>query len=58
MTTRQIVLLLTAAAFLFEGDLLVQQWRTSSAIRRVFAVSVLPLLATSALVLYRRWHGG
>jgi hypothetical protein len=55
--TRQVVLLLTLAVLLFEADLLAQRTRSGSSIRRVFAVCALPLVATSGLIVYLRWHG-
>jgi hypothetical protein len=56
MTSRQVVLLLTLAVLLFEADLIAQRGRTGSGIRRVFAICIVPLIFTFAIVVYRRWH--
>lgn len=56
MTSRQVVLLLTLIVLLFEADLVTQRSRSDGATRRVFALCIVPLIATLATVVYRRWH--
>lgn len=56
MTSRQVVLLVTLIVLLFEADLLAQRGRSDGAIRRLFALFIVPLVVTFAVVVYRRWH--